>query len=466
MENEILGVVITDGVGYRNFVMSNFITEVSKSFHKVIIYSGLPIAFFDINLIPSNVDIVDLPVYTESRKVWFFRKLKEVSHMYLHRDFYGINDNLTRGYPKSHSKSKVIIKIIYAIAKCFNSEKSINTYEKHQFKFLTNSSITNVYREIFKTANLDILFFTHQRPAYLAPVLSIAQVLGIKTSSFIFSWDNLASKGRMLGEFDSYMVWSELMKDELKYFYPNTNEDKIYIVGTPQFEPYIMDEYKIDKSQFYEKFGLDSSKKIICYSCADADIGRNDEVHIRGVLSYMKKQDTNTIQLLVRTSPAEDGKRFENLKNEFPEIKWNIPKWILTRDNHVESWSQRLPSYEDVIDLKSILSFADVNVNMCSTMSLDFMLFDKPVINSVFGNENNGLYNDQKYLNYVHYDRVVKSGAVVVAKNEEELISAINIELETPYRRTNKRKELLSMQIGAPLEGTSKRIAKVLNELR
>ena len=33
-------------------------------------------------------------------------------------------------------------------------------------------------------------------------------------------------------------------------------------------------------------------------------------------------------------------------------------------------------------------------------MSLDAMFFDKPVINPVFGNEKNGLYNDQKYLNF------------------------------------------------------------------
>ena len=40
------------------------------------------------------------------------------------------------------------------------------------------------------------------------------------------------------------------------------------------------------------------------------------------------------------------------------------------------------------------------------------MLFDKPVINTVFGNISNGFYNDQRFLNYRHYDYVIKSGAV------------------------------------------------------
>jgi hypothetical protein len=46
-------------------------------------------------------------------------------------------------------------------------------------------------------------------------------------------------------------------------------------------------------------------------------------------------------------------------------------------ENHAEAWSQRIPSTED-INLRALLQYADLNVNMCSTMSLDFMLFDKP----------------------------------------------------------------------------------------
>ena len=167
-------------------------------------------------------------------------------------------------------------------------------------------------------------------------------------------------------------------------------------------------------------------------------------------------------QLLVRTSPAEDGKRFEALKNEFPEIVWNIPKWELTRENHSENWSQRIPTIEDFIDLKSVLQFVDLNVNMCSTMSLDYMLFDKPVINTVFGNKSNGLYDDQRFLNYTHYKTVIESGAVTVAKNANELIDAINMDLKNPTHKLKQQRELVKLQIGKPLEGTSKRIVDVL----
>jgi hypothetical protein len=39
-------------------------------------------------------------------------------------------------------------------------------------------------------------------------------------------------------------------------------------------------------------------------------------------------------------------------------------------ENHAEAWSQRIPSTEDIKDLRALLQYADLNVNMCSTMSL------------------------------------------------------------------------------------------------
>ncbi len=152
-------------------------------------------------------------------------------------------------------------------------------------------------------------------------------------------------------------------------------------------------------------------------------------------------------------------------KTEFPEIIWNNPKWILTRENHAEAWSQRIPSIEDIKDLRALLQYADLNVNMCSTMSLDFMLFDKPVINTVFGNLENGLYNDQRFLNYDHYKKVIDSGAVTIAKDEKELVEQINEALANPAGRSIQRKGLVAMQISASLEGTSKRIAQSLAQL-
>lgn len=457
-----LGVVITDGVGYRNFVMSDFLKEASTSFTKVVIYSGLSTKMFNLEKY-SNVIVRELPVFIEPKLTWFFRRLKEIAHLFKHRKkTYGIQDTLNFNKPKGFTKRAILNKIVYVVTSVFHSESAIKTYEKWQFLSFKKHKTVKVYNNFLKTDLPDILFFTHQRPPFLAPMLAASKELYIPTAAFIFSWDNLASKGRMLGEFDNYLVWSDLMKTELLTFYPNTKKENISIVGTPQFEPYVLDAYKVDKTIFYKKFNLDSHKKLICYSCADSSIGKNDAIHINALWNYIKLY--NDLQLLVRTSPAEEGKRFKDLMAQIPEIKWNIPKWIQTRENHAESWSQRLPTKEDVLDLKAILSFSHVNVNMLSTMSLDFMIFDKPVINTVFGNGENGLYNDQRFLNYAHYKYVIDSKAVTIAKNETELHRQLNEALNNPEKRQAYRKEILNFEIGAPIFETSKRIVEALKK--
>jgi len=460
--NKKIGIVITDGVGYRNFVLSEFLIEISKKYDSAILYSGLPEESYQVISLPENIEIKALDIFVENRITWFYRKLKEVAHMTLHKKNYGINDNLKRGYPKRNTKRGLLTKLTYKIASIFHSEKSINYYEKLQFNSFKSDRVTQLYMNLLEEDKPDLLFFTHQRPPYLAPLIYCANILKIHTSSFIFSWDNLASKGRMMGSFDSYLVWSDLMKKELKYFYPNTHEENISVIGTPQFEPYVMEQYKTNKDNLFKKFNLDITKRLICYSCADSGIGVNDSVHIASVMKYINDNPKQNLQLLVRTSPAEDGLRFESLKNVYPYIKWNIPKWKLARNNHVESWSQRIPSVEDVEDLRAILEFSDVNVNMCSTMGLDFMLFDKPVIYTVFGNESNGLYNDQLFLNYIHLKYVINSNAVPVAKEDNELHTYLTEALNQPELRKGNRKNLIKLEISKELRGTSKRMVETL----
>ncbi|MEI6864484.1 hypothetical protein [Flavicella sp.] len=457
-----IGIVIADGVGYRNFIMSDFINEAKLKFDVIYIYSGLLKSVYNENDI-EGIKFRELDIYRESKKSWFYRKLKEVAHLQNHKSFFGINTSLQNGIPKSLKPNKAkLIKLIYILTSVFKNEKYISFFEKLQYKSFQNDTISKAYVAVLKEDKLNHLFFTHQRPANLAPLLGAAKTCGISTSSFIFSWDNLISKGRMLGSFNSFFVWSDLMKSELHYFYPKVKKEDIKIVGTPQFEPYVLDRYYRDEKYFYNRFDFDDSKKTIYYSCGDVSTSKSDPLYITIIAKAIRDKRIQSLNFVVRTSPAEGNSRFLDIKNEYPFIKWNFPKWNLTRENHTETWSQRVPKFEDLCDLRALLTFSDININMCSTMGLDSMIFDKPVINPVFGNDENGLYNDQKYLKYDHYKNVVESRSVVIATNENELIEAINNSLRNPAEASKQRQEILKLEISKPLKGTSKRIVKEL----
>jgi len=312
-----------------------------------------------------------------------------------------------------------------------------------------------------KIKQLDYVFFSHQRPPFALPILKLAKRLKKKTGAFIFSWDNLPSKGRMMGDFNDYYVWSELMKSDLLEFYPNVSCNNVFVVGTPQFESYVMPDFYISNEEFRNRLGIPKDRKIITYSCGDITTSKNDELYI-GIIANAVDQGLfgDNFILLVRTSPAESADRFNKVKSNFHNIIWNVPDWSLVRDNHPEPWSQRLPSKYDIEILRAILTYSEIGVNMCSTMSLDFMLFGKPVVNPVFGNASNRLYDDQRFLHYRHYEVVVKSGAVGIAKNEEELIHQIKNAIQSPADRLNEQKNLINLEIGIELPIISETLVK------
>lgn len=456
-----LGIVITDGVGFRNFILSDFFSEAEKQFDEVVILSCLPASVYEGFLQKSRV--IELAVFQEKFPTWFFRKAKEIAHLQLHKsNNFGIADNLNSNKSKTKTPRGYATRFIFKWTSLFHSENYIQLYNKLQQLSFKNNPIVKNYKIFFEKEKFDMLFFTHQRPPFIAPLVYQAEQLKIKTTSFIFSWDNLASKGRMAANFDYYLVWSDLMKEELLHFYKKVQSANVAVVGTPQFEPYVLERYKSTKEEFYNRFNLDSSKKTICFSCGDISTSKNDELYITTIAEAIKENKIQNVNLLIRTSPAEDPIRFESFVEKFTFIKWNYPKWHLARKGHQEEWSQRVPTVEDVIDLRSVLEFCDLNINMLSTMSLDFMQFDKPVVNPVFGNAANGLYDDQRFLEYAHIKNIVNSNATKIVKKEQELIDAINLYIKSPDTDSENRRQLIKMQIGKPLENTSKRIAETL----
>jgi hypothetical protein len=325
--------------------------------------------------------------------------------------------------------------------------------------------ITKEYRQILKNNDITVLFFTHQRPPFIAPFIYAAEKLKIKTVAFIFSWDNLASKGRMAGNFDCYLVWSNLMKKELLQFYKSVKENQVAVVGTPQFEPYTMKEYGYDKAQLCKKFKISPVKPIIIFTCNDAS-SQNDPIYLEQLAEFVEEGKLiKEVTIIVRTSPVEEPARFKKIAEKYPFLVWNFPDWRISREGHQEAWTQRVPSVVDINDLKSLLNHCDLCINVLSTITLDAFIFDKPVINPVFGNSNNGLFDDQKFLNYAHLSKLVDSNSSQIVKNDKEYLDAVNNILGFNDDKNHQRQHFLNLQIGKPLLGTSKRIAMTLSQL-
>lgn len=336
---------------------------------------------------------------------------------------------------------------------------------RHQARAAAAPAVAH-YQRALQALRPTVLFSSHQRPPeVLAPVLA-ARSLGIPTATFVFSWDNLTSKGRILAPFDHYLVWSSLMRDELLRYYPHVAPERVHVVGTPQFEPYTDAALRWTRSEFCERVGADARRPIICYSGGDAGTCPDDAAHLTLLLELIRAgRIPGNPQVLLRPAPVDDGSRYAGVREAHPELCYCPPAW---RHPEPGRWSRALPSPDDLPLLANLTRHCDVNVNVASTMTLDFALHDRPVVNIAFDMTSPpplGTPIWDLYYQYDHYQPVMELGAARVARSPETLAEHVAAYLADPALDRDGRRRLVELQVAAPLAGASERIHSVLERI-
>jgi hypothetical protein len=306
-----------------------------------------------------------------------------------------------------------------------NKYKYILFLEKLYQKQIRKNQFYYESKNILIDSNTDILFCSHQRGLKAATIFAAAKDLGIKTTTVIYSWDNLP-KARLALRSDRYFVWSEYMKNEMNLYYPEITSNKIVVTGSPQFECYYKPENIIEKNTFFNTYNLDLNKKIICFSGDDIKTSPDDPKYLHDIASALERANLQSeYQILFRRCPVDTSDRFDTILSRFPNlIKAAPPIWLF---KHNKEWSTIYPSIDDVKLLVSTAFYSDVVVNVGSTMAFDFSMFDKPCI---FINYDQLTKNEKKWsvktiYEFQHFRSMKNKSAVIWLNSEEEIISKL-----------------------------------------
>ena len=280
-------------------------------------------------------------------------------------------------------------------------------------------------KSILKKLQPNIVFCSHQRALNAATIFAAASDLGIKTATVIYSWDNLP-KARMALKADNYFVWSEYMKQELNLYYPEIDLSTINITGTPQFEFYKDAGNIINKEVFYQQYGLDPNKKIICYSGDDTKTSPDDPKYLKDIAEEITKANLqHEYQILLRRCPVDFSGRFDEVVNQYKDlIKKAPPLWYFSTS---KEWSSVYPSFDDVKLLVSTAFYSDVVVNVGSTMAFDFGMFNKPCVFINYDQQNKTVkdWSVNTIYNYQHFRSMPNTDAVIWLNNKEEIVDKI-----------------------------------------
>lgn len=461
-----LALLLPDGVGIRNFLLGGFAEAASQRGRLDILHvvpNGLLPEFRD-GLGP-EVHWHALEPSGEGRLESTLRSSLAYAHMYWARTE-AMRRRLGRPVSSPTWGRWAVVRTARAVGRIAATPAGIASLERLHQRVAGREPAVGRYRKLFEAVGPDILFCSHQRPPEIvAPVLA-ARALGIPTATFIFSWDNLTSKGRIAAPFDHYLVWSEHMAEELIRYYPDVPRACVHVVGTPQFDPYRDERLRLSRAEFLARIGADPARPLICYSGGDVGGCPDDALHVRLLMQLIRSgRIAGRPQVVLRPSPVDPGERYAGVRAEFPELHFAQPAWVHSKER---AWAGVIPHRSDVGFLANLTYHSDLNINVASTMTLDFAIHDRPVVNVAFDVSNPpplGLPLDQVYYQYEHYRPVSELGAARIARSPDELAQHVNDYLADPALDRDNRRRLVELEVSQPLGNSAERIIATLDRV-
>jgi hypothetical protein len=457
-------IIIPDGVGLRNFVLTDFLTLVARRGPTLVLHClPEPLAQYYARASGSDAKWKLLPPYGEKPAAALLRYSLEYSQMYW-ADTRSMR--ATRAAGKGGSRrARTLYRSARLIGRMTSSPARIRALGRMHSEIVKRHPDFGHYRRLLRSSGASVLFCSHQRPPRVGPAVLAAKSLGIPTATFIFSWDNLTSKGRIAAPFDHYLVWSEHMADELRRYYPDVSRDRIHVVGTPQFDLYCNEAFAGDRTEFFTRIGADPSHPLICFSGGDTRTSPEDPDHVRILMDLIRADRIKgRPQVVLRPAPVDDGRRYEPVAAAYPELIYAPPGWIRTGGD----WSDVVPRIEDIEFLASLTKHADLNINMASTMTLDFAIHDVPVVNTAFDVSQPGPFGLplwEHFYEFEHYRPVVELGAARFARSPEELATHVNDYLVRPDLDREGRRRLVDIELGNHRGPSAPRVVAALEEI-
>lgn len=456
-------VLLTDGVGIRNFTQTEFPKEAENQGLEIIWWNttALPIPNFSnfMELDVHNTAVHKLiPYHTRARKRLELNAWKNK-----------FNDPVYLSYkfPFAYKGMKNFLGSLYTqyLILKYSGKQGILKVRKKIEELERDTEYYKSCLEQLKDQKPDVVYSTTQRATKAIAPLLAARELGITTVSFIYSWDNVP-KAMLLTETDYYFVWSKLMKDQLLKYYDWINSDQVMITGTPQFEPHYKQNKILNRTDFFRKYNLDLEKKYICFSGDDITTSPLDHLYLKDLAIAVQKLNIEGFNLgiIFRKAPVDYSGRYKQVIKGFRDVITEIqPLWEV----HGKIWSQHLPLKEDFYLLSNICEHSEMVVNICSSMVFDFAIHDKTCIyiNYEQPELKKGTRDIGQNYKYVHFRSMPSENPVIWVESPNQFVGAIKSVFKNKFQTNKEVKKWFEIVAGENPGNSSKNISRSLKRL-
>ncbi len=457
--------IVPDGVAVRNYLYSNFITALNNKGAEVTVYHQISEgAINEVKTAQKNIKSFHLiPRFIEKPKARLLRESLAYARLLRNKKQLK-NNSILSFWNKNHKgiKQKILYRLAELLGYMFSKSYSvIRKMDASYEKAISNSDVIKSIEKDFNHFKPDLVLNLHQRSPVSAPIINVAKAQRIKTATVIFSWDNVP-KARLISRYDTYLVWSNLMKNELDILYPEIKSKQIKVVGTPQFEFYFNDKFHQSKSTFFYEYGLNENKKTVCFSSNDASspYEANYFEDICNAISEINEIDRP--QVLFRRCPVDKSDRFDPIIEKYKSFVITIdPDWRLDNSSDT-SFKSIYPAYNDFWLLVNTVKHSDVVINLGSTMAHDFAVLNKPCLYLNYDPVSNSKFLVKTAYEFQHFRSMNNLDAVGWINSKEQIKEQLLEAIETPNTMGKDRKKWMEKIVLHPLEENSKKIAEAI----
>lgn len=424
MQKNKIFIIFPDGVGIKNYLYSNIFKN--SKLDLVLFHNFDQKAIQELSKSNKFVCEINIPEYKETIQEKFIRELVCLSRLKYNAQLVNNKTLLSNWNGNQIKFSKIIFyKTVGFISFFVKKYQSILKLESKYQKLLRKNEFYYKIKSILEKENPSSIVCTHQRGLKMATIFAAANDLKIKTTTVIYSWDNLP-KARLALRADKYLVWSDYMKQEMALYYPEIDQKSVIVTGTPQFEFYNNTNNIIEKETFYKTYNLDLNKKIICFSGDDEHTSPDDPKYLNDIAISLKENNLdNKFEILLRRCPIDISGRFDLIvENHKDLIKVANPLWNFEEN---KSWTTIYPTFDDVKLLVSTVFYSNLVINVGSTMAFDFVMFKKPCvfINYDQTEKVNKNWSIKTIYEFQHFRSMKNKNAVIWLNNKEEIIKKI-----------------------------------------
>ena len=337
-----------------------------------------------------------------------------------------------------------------------------SAFQRVERMLLANQRAADLLREL----RPGLLVSTYPVAPDEACLLLEAQRAGVPTVGQLLSWDNISAKGRFTVVPDYFAAWGPIMRAELQSYY-EVSPERIIETGVAHFDRHVTSVSRRGIGQAVSALGLRPDRPYLFFGMMSPYFTPYEIDIVEWVARAVETGRFGPkMQLVIRPHP-------QNVQGYMADTAW-LPRLDALASDRVaidypilESSSLMWNMNEaDLPKLANLLAGCALSLNSGSTLSIDAIIHDKPVILTLFDADHQLPWwqSARRGGDYLHLAKMTRLGGVQVAHSFSELEQAIGSYLGTPGRDADGRQRVRREEVGICDGMASVRVAEALHD--